>query len=697
MPAHGTVVLHRHIPGHEIAPGAFVGGVEPLTAVIGILLAGLFADAGALHEPPAALGAAARHLHHQGLGEGALRISGTGQEPAEPAGLDYHIAAAYVALLLGDLVGDLQIYALHVLLHLLEIALETAVKLPQQLLPGDLAAFHLIQLVLHPGGELHVHNVREALAHQVRHHLAQGRDPQGLALLHHIFPVQNGGHGGGVGRGAADAVFLHGADQGGVGVAGGGLGEVLAGLKALQRHHLAGLQVRQGGLLFLLIVVAALLIHGGIAGKFQAAGAGAEGVLSGGNVHADAVVHGVCHLTGQEAAPDQPVQAILLAGQVALHLLRGQGDAAGPDGLVGVLRPGLGLVLLGGLRAVGRAVAALDEAARRCLGLVGDTQGVGTHIGDQTHGALAADVHALIQLLGDGHGPAGGHVQLPGGLLLHGGGGEGGRRGPPLIRPLYVGHGEGRVLQLGADLVHLLLRGGLIFLAAAAIVVGLEPGPLVILQQGVQGPVLLGHEISDLLFPVRHQAHGHGLHPPGGQAPADLFPQQGRELIAHDAVQDAAGLLSVHQVLVNVPGLADALGDHLAGDLVEGDPEGFILRQVQQLLQVPADGLSLAVWVGGQVNGVAVLGRLLQVPDDVLLALDGPVIGFKVVVHVHAQLAFGQVPQMSHTGLHLIRGAQIFADGLGLGRGLHDHQVFFSLFCHIYDPSFSECSLTVRT
>ena len=472
---------------------------------------------------------------------------------------------------------------------------------------------------------------------------------------------------------------------------------MLAGLEALQGHHLAGLQLRQGRLPVLLVIVPALLIHGGVAGKFQAAGAGPEGVLSGGNVHADAVVHGVGHLAGQEAAPDQPVQAILLAGQVALHLLRGQGDAAGADGLVSVLGPGLGLVLLGGLRAIGRAVAAFDKAAGRRLCLVGDPQGVGTHIGDQTHGALAADVHALIQLLGDGHGPAGGHVQLPGGLLLHGGGGEGRRRGAALVRALHVGHGKGRVLKLGADVVHLLLGGRLIFLAAAAIVVCLEPGPLVVFQQGVQGPVFLGHKIGDLLLPVRHQAHGHGLDPPGGEAPADLFPQQRGQLIAHDAVQDAPGLLGIHQVLVNVPGLADALGDHLAGDLVEGDPEGFILRQVQQLLQMPADGLSLPVRVGGQVHGVAFLGRLLQVPDDVLLALDGPVIGFKIVFHVHAQLALGQVPQMSHTGLHLIRRAQVLADGLGLGRGLHDHQVFFSLFCHIYDPSFSECSLTVRT
>ena len=202
----------------------------------------------------------------------------------------------------------------------------------------------------------------------------------------------------------------------------------------------------------------------------------------------------------------------------------------------------------------------------------------------------------------------------------------------------------------------------------------LEPDPLVVFQQGVQGPVFLGHEIGDLLLPVRHQAHGHGLDPSGGEAPADLFPQQRGQLIAHDAVQDTPGLLGVHQVLVNVPGLPDALGDHLAGDLVEGDPEGPVLRQVQQLLQMPADGLSLPVRVGGQIHGVAFLGRLLQVPDDVLLALDGPVIGLKIVFHVHAQLAFGQVPQMSHTGLHLIRRAQVLADGLGLGRGLHDLQ-----------------------
>ncbi len=67
---------------------------ELFAAVIVILLAGFLADAGALHEPAAAHRAAARHLHHQRLGEVALRPAGTGQEAAEPAGLDDQVPAA---------------------------------------------------------------------------------------------------------------------------------------------------------------------------------------------------------------------------------------------------------------------------------------------------------------------------------------------------------------------------------------------------------------------------------------------------------------------------------------------------------------------------------------------------------------------------------------------------------------------------
>ena len=51
---------------------------------------------------------------------------------------------------------------------------------------------------------------------------------------------------------------------------------------------------------------------------------------------------------------------------------------------------------------------------------------VGTHIGNQTDGALA-HVYAFVQLLGSAHGAVGGHAQFAHGLLLQGRGGK--RRG----------------------------------------------------------------------------------------------------------------------------------------------------------------------------------------------------------------------------------------------------------------------------
>ena len=221
-------------------------------------------------------------------------------------------------------------------------------------------------------------------------------------------------------EGRADALLLQGPDEGGLGVAGGGLGEVLLLLGALQLQGLPLLQVGEGGLGGLLLVVPALLVHSGEAGELQLRPAGPEGVAGGLGLDGDAVVHGGGHLTGQETAPDQLVEAELLGGQVLLDVLGHQVHVGGPDGLVGVLGVALGLVVpgLGGIILF--SVAALNKALGGGDGLLGQPQGVGTHVGNEAHGALAGDVHALVQLLGNGHGAGGGHVQLPGGLLLEG-------------------------------------------------------------------------------------------------------------------------------------------------------------------------------------------------------------------------------------------------------------------------------------
>ena len=365
LAADGAVVLHRHVPGHEIAALGLHLAVQVLAAVVGVLLVGLFAHTGALHQTAPALGAPAGHLHHQRLGEGALRPAGAGQKPPEPAHLHHHFPAAQVAHLVGLLVGHLDALPVQLGLRLFQLRVETGVELAQHLLPLGLPRLHLVQAALHLGGEVGVHDVREFLLHQSRDHLAQGGGAQVFALLHHVLPIGDGGDGGGVGGRTAHPLLLQGLDQGGLGEPGRGLGEVLAGGQAVELQGLPLLQVGQGRLGRLLVLVPALLVNSRKAVELHRGMAGPKAVARRFRFDGDAVVHRPRHLAGQKTAPDQLVQPVLVGGEALFQVLRSQGHVGGPDGLMGVLGGALGLEPAGLFRIVLLAVAALDESPGR--------------------------------------------------------------------------------------------------------------------------------------------------------------------------------------------------------------------------------------------------------------------------------------------------------------------------------------------
>ena len=147
--------------------------------------------------------------------------------------------------------------ALELLFRLLKIGFKAAVEFTQNVLPArscpprrssSSSSMRAVNFVSTMSGKF--------ILHQLRHDAAERRDAQEFALLDDILTVDDGRDRGRVGRGAADAVLLQRPDERRVGVARGGLGEVLLLVEALQLQRLPLGQRRQRGGLFLLVVVA---------------------------------------------------------------------------------------------------------------------------------------------------------------------------------------------------------------------------------------------------------------------------------------------------------------------------------------------------------------------------------------------------------------------------------------------------------
>ena len=345
-------------------------------------------------------------------------------------------------------------------------------------------------------------------------------------------------------------------------------------------------------------------------------------------------------------------------------------------GILGVL---LGFEHTGLGQRIGLSIGSADVLIRLRQRLIGNTQRVGSHIGDQTHRSQAVDLHTFIQLLGHLHGPLGLIAQTAGSILLERGGDKG-RSGRFLPHTLFdIGNSEWGIFDFRQNGFRLFLGLDLLLLAIRAVVLGGKrllflPFALGAGKHGVDGPVFLRLEGPDLLLPVHDHPHCHRLHPSGGKTGTDLFPQERTDLIAHDPVQHTAGLLGIHQLHIQLPGMIHTIFNTGTGDLIEGDPVGLVGIHPQDLRQMPGNRLSFPVRVGGQIDRLALFGGGFQLFDQILFALDGLVFGLEMVFHIHTQLAFGQIPDMAHGGHYLITAAQIFFDGVRLGRRLNDHK-----------------------
>ena len=98
------------------------------------------------------------------------------------------------------------------------------------------------------------------------------------------------------------------------------------------------------------------------------------------------------------------------------------------------------------------------------------------------------------------------------------------------------------------------------------------------------------------------------------------------------------------------------------GDFVELDTLDVRILVLQELGDVPRDGFPFAVGVGGEEDGVHLGSRIAQGLHNLFLALDDFVFRGEIVGFIHADVAFGKIPDMAHAGLHQIAWAQKFFD-----------------------------------
>ena len=143
-------------------------------------------------------------------------------------------------------------------------------------------------------------------------------------------------------------------------------------------------------------------------------------------------------------------------------------------------------------------------------------------------------------------------------------------------------------------------------------------------------------ETHALPLAVDHQAQRDRLHPARGQPGHDLLPQHRRYLVAVEPVKNAAGLLGVNEVLVQVASVLQCPTDRLRRDLVEHHATHRDLG-LEHLHQVPGDGLALAVLVSGQQEFVSVGQFVLEFLDPGALVRVHHIDRCEVVGDVHPE------------------------------------------------------------
>ena len=110
--------------------------------------------------------------------------------------------------------------------------------------------------------------------------------------------------------------------------------------------------------------------------------------------------------------------------------------------------------------------------------------------------------------------------------------------------------------------------------------------------------ILLFLEVQDFPFLVHNKAEGHRLYTAGGELRLDFPPEHRREFESDQPVQDPSCLLCVHEIHVDFTRRVDGMKYGRSCNLMEHNPSCVFFLESESIVKMPADGLSLPVFIG---------------------------------------------------------------------------------------------------
>ncbi len=211
------------------------------------------------------------------------------------------------------------------------------------------------------------------------------------------------------------------------------------------------------------------------------------------------------------------------------------------------------------------------------------------------------------------------------------------------------------------------------------------------LELRLQIPIDRGTKCPALFLALDDQTDGNALDTSGAESGLHFLPEQRRQGVAVQAVENTAAFLCANEILVHVRRVLEGLFHRVFRDLVEDDAAHGNLR-LEDLLQVPTDRLTLAVRVGGQQQFRRLFHRRLEMRHLLSLVRRDDVVRREVLIDIHTQPApvfvldllrhlggrLREIANVAIARLDSVLVAEKAAENLRLGGRFNDDEGFTS-------------------